>query len=210
MRLDYNNCSYEIEVVRKKNKNTYIRIRNNKIIITTNYFVTTRYLKGLIKNNYSSITKMLDQELKRNQDNDKFILFGKKYKIIYDSSVDNVKIFNNEIYVKDDKKMNKWLDNYIEEIFLRHLLLCYNLFGEDIPKPTLKIRIMKTRWGVCNTRTFNITLNKDLYRYDIECLDYVCIHELSHLIEANHSKRFWNIVEKYCPDYKNLRRKLKS
>ena len=67
---------------------------------------------------------------------------------------------------------------------------------------------MTTRWGVCNTKSKVITLNTELFKYDIECLDYVVIHELSHLVHANHSKEFWNVVSKYCPNYKILRNKL--
>ena len=69
---------------------------------------------------------------------------------------------------------------------------------------------MTTRWGVCNTKSKVITLNTELFKYDIECLDYVVIHELSHLVHANHSKEFWNVVSKYCPNYKILRNKLKD
>ena len=67
---------------------------------------------------------------------------------------------------------------------------------------------MKTRWGVCNIKNHNVTLNSELYKYDIECLDYVIVHELSHFIEANHSKEFWNQVAKYYPNYKEIRKKL--
>ena len=81
---------------------------------------------------------------------------------------------------------------------------------EDIPVPNLKIRKMRTRWGVCNTKNHNVTLNYNLYKYDIECLDYVIIHELSHFIFPNHSKNFWQQVSKYCPNYKEIRRKLKD
>ena len=69
---------------------------------------------------------------------------------------------------------------------------------------------MTTRWGVCNTKTYVITLNKELYNYDIECLDYVCIHELSHLVYPNHSSDFWNVVSEYCPNYKEIRKKLRD
>ena len=43
----------------------------------------------------------------------------------------------------------------------------------------------------------------------LECLDYVIVHELAHLIEPNHSKNFWNIVSKYCSHYKELRKELR-
>ena len=69
---------------------------------------------------------------------------------------------------------------------------------------------MKTRWGVCNTKNHNVTLNLELCRYNIECLDYVIVHEVSHFIEANHSKKFWAVVEKYYPNYKTVRKSLRA
>ena len=69
---------------------------------------------------------------------------------------------------------------------------------------------MKTRWGVCTKKNITVTLNTNLIKYDIECLDYVIIHELSHFIEFNHSTNFWKIVSKYCKNYKEIKRKLKE
>ena len=69
---------------------------------------------------------------------------------------------------------------------------------------------MTTRWGVCNTKLKIITLNLELIKRDIKYLDYVIVHELSHLIEANHSSRFWSIVEKNYKDYKKIRKEMKD
>ena len=67
---------------------------------------------------------------------------------------------------------------------------------------------MRTRWGVCNTRTNTITLNSELLKKEIELIDYVIIHEMCHFFEQNHSKQFWNLVSMACPDYKEKRKKL--
>lgn len=210
MDIVYNNKKYLIEVVRKNNKNTYIRIKDGKVVITTNYFVTSKYINKLIEDNYSSIIKMIDREEDRNKDKDKFILFGKYYDIAYDDNIKGIEVAGSIIYVRNDKVFNRWLSEYVMSVFSNHLFYWYDLFEERIPKPSLKIRSMKTRWGVCNTRSYNITLNRELYRKEIECLDYVCIHELAHLVEANHSKAFWSLVEKYCPNYKEIRKRLRG
>ena len=47
-------------------------------------------------------------------------------------------------------------------------------------------------------------------KYDFDVIDYVLIHELCHTKVKNHSKNFWKEVEKYCPNYKELRKKLKT
>ena len=76
--------------------------------------------------------------------------------------------------------------------------------------PKLKIRNMKSRWGVYNKKNHSVTLNTHLIEYDIEKLDYVIYHELSHIIHFDHSKEFWNLVSKYCPNYKIIRKDMKE
>ena len=209
MVFSYNNKEYEVKIIRKSNKNTYIRVRDDIIFVTTNYFSSDRSIRKLLDNNYNSIGKMVDKCLKRNKSKDLFLLFGKSYDIIY-GDFEDVILSDTCIKVSNDKVLFKWLDEYIYSIYYEHLMNWYSKYEESIPLPNLKIRKMKTRWGVCNIKNNNITLNYYLFRYDIECLDYVIVHELSHFLEFNHSKKFWKIVEKYCSNYKEIRKKLRD
>ena len=209
MVFSYNNKEYEVKIIRKSNKNTYIRVRDDIIFVTTNYFSSDRSIRKLLDNNYNSIGKMVDKCLKRNKSKDLFLLFGKSYDIIY-GDFEDVILSDTCIKVSNDKVLFKWLDEYIYSIYYEHLMNWYSKYEESIPLPKLKIRKMKTRWGVCNIKNNNITLNYYLFRYDIECLDYVIVHELSHFLEFNHSKKFWKIVEKYCSNYKEIRKKLRD
>lgn len=59
----------------------------------------------------------------------------------------------------------------------------------------------KARFASCNSRG-NLSFSFRLCLYPIEAIDYIVVHELSHMVEMNHSKRFWAVVEKYMPDYK--------
>lgn len=208
MVIEYNNNKYEVEIIKKNNKNIYIRIKDNKIIVTCNYFTTKREIEKLIKTNYNSITKMIDKVNIKKEKEDNFYLFGTKYDIIYGFS--DINISDNKIYIKDNKTLNKYLDNKIKEVFTNRLNFWYNIFNENIPVPNLKIRKMTSRWGVCNLKNKNVTLNYYLYKYDLDCLDYVIVHELSHFIYSNHSKDFWNLVSNYIPNYKVKRNKLKK
>lgn len=67
------------------------------------------------------------------------------------------------------------------------------------------IKSMKTRWGSCSSDG-HISINFDIIYHGRECLEYVIIHELCHLKFMNHSKDFWDLVEKYCPDRKKIRK----
>ena len=206
MKYEIENTLYNVIIKRKNNKNTYIRVDENKnIIVTTNYFVTTNKIKQILDNNINFLKKNLAKEKKEG-----FYLMGKKYDIIIDEKIKNIEIDEITIKVKDEKKLNNWYKKEISRIFKEHLDFYYNKFEENIPYPTLKIRAMKTRWGVCNRKIKSVTLNLNLVKYDSTCLDYVIVHELSHFVHFNHSKAFWNIVEKYYPNYKEIEKKLKN
>ena len=71
------------------------------------------------------------------------------------------------------------------------------------------IRSQKTRWGSCSAGG-TLSFNYRLIRYREKVVGYIIIHELCHLKELNHSKRFWKLVEKFCPGYKNLKRELRA
>ena len=73
----------------------------------------------------------------------------------------------------------------------------------------ITIRNQKTRWGSCSSKG-NVNFNYLLYYLPEELLNYIVVHELAHRRHMNHSLQFWEEVEKYCPDYKNCRKKLKE
>ena len=66
----------------------------------------------------------------------------------------------------------------------------------------------KTRFGSCSSKG-NISFSFRLVRYPEAAIDYVVVHELAHLVEMNHSKRFYQIIEKVLPDYKERKKLLK-
>lgn len=79
-----------------------------------------------------------------------------------------------------------------------------------IPAPTLRLRTMKSRWGSCAWGKASITLNRRLYFAPRECLDYVALHELCHLVYHDHSPRFHALLDRLMPDWKARKRKLEN
>ena len=69
-------------------------------------------------------------------------------------------------------------------------------------------RTMKSRWGSCNIRTRKISLNLILIQKPIECLEYVIVHELVHLLEASHNARFHQFMDRFMPDWKRHKQRL--
>ena len=73
----------------------------------------------------------------------------------------------------------------------------------------ITIRAQKTRWGSCSTRA-SISINWRLMQAAPDIIDYVIVHELCHLLQANHAPRFWREVARVLPDYETRRRRLRE
>ena len=73
-----------------------------------------------------------------------------------------------------------------------------------------RIRKMKTRWGTCNIAEKRIWLNLELAKKPPECLEYILVHELVHLLERNHNDRFKALMDKFLPNWRLCREKLKQ
>ena len=71
-----------------------------------------------------------------------------------------------------------------------------------------RIRKMKTRWGSCNVRNGRIWLSLELAKKPVQCLEYVIVHEMAHLIEPSHNRRFWGILDRHLPDWRTRREEL--
>ncbi|MBE8215129.1 MAG: M48 family metallopeptidase [Endozoicomonadaceae bacterium] len=71
-----------------------------------------------------------------------------------------------------------------------------------------RVKVMKTRWGSCNITDKRIWLNFHLIKLDLKCLEYVVVHEMAHLLERYHNKRFYKLIEKVMPDWKTYKDQL--
>lgn len=71
-----------------------------------------------------------------------------------------------------------------------------------LPLPEHRIRRMKTRWGTCNIRDRRIWLNLELARMPVEVIDLVVVHELAHLIERGHNARFYAVMDRHYPAWR--------
>ena len=207
------NKVYEVVIIKKRNKNTYIRVKDDmKIYVTTNYLTSKRYIKNLLDENYSYLVKMIKNMCKKNEKKDLFFYLGNSYDIIFVNDLKKVDVDSNNyvIYAKDESQLNRWYNKVIKDTFIERFTYIYNIFDEVNIMPKLKIRKMKSRWGVYNRVKHSVTLNSELIKYNIRCLDYVIAHELSHVIHFDHSKNFLSLVGKYCNNYKTIKKELKE
>lgn len=210
MKYELDGEEYNVIINKKNNKNLYIRVKEDmNIYVSCNYFTTKGMILRVLEQNKKSLRKMIDNVNAKNKKRDKFFYLGSSYDIIFVEGTKTTRIENNSIITKNEKTLNKWYKEEIIRIFDERYVYIFNKFEEKIKSPILKIRDMKTRWGVYNRLKHTITLNSKLIEFDIDKIDYVIIHELCHIIHFNHSRSFWNLVEKYCKNYKQLRKEMK-
>lgn len=105
---------------------------------------------------------------------------------------DNIDLKRKILYQFYRKELQLRLNSYIAQYA--------DIIGLTIPK--YGIRTMKTKWGSCAIRTQRLWFNIELAKKPIECIEYIVVHELVHLLENNHNKNFVILMNKYLPNWR--------
>lgn len=200
---------------RKKMKNIYLRVEKNGDVVVSAPLRTPNYLiKKLVHDNVVEIQKRRANILSNEQTKrefltgDTFFIFGKELPIEVVLSQKNKVILTGEkiiLVIKDssqdrEKIFFKGIREKLKEEAMRFIEKYEVLMG--VKANELRIKRMKTRWGTCNIEAKRIWLNEELIKYPISCLEHIVVHELTHLLETNHTKRFYTLLGKYYPNYK--------
>ncbi len=131
------------------------------------------------------------------------------------SSADGVMLESNTLVVNQELFKNGILELALEQWYRTEAVKLISQRADKLsPKMGISykriiIRGQKTRWGSCS-RKKNLSFNWKLMMAPEPVIDYVIIHELAHLKEMNHSKRFWGLVAKYCPKWQEHKKWLKQ
>jgi len=195
MRLQISNSGLEVIIPRGYQLSDAERFISSKII----------WIKKHLRTVNPSIEKYLYLgcaiEIKQ-----QFELFAKHHKVSYKDS--ELKIISPSGSKAEIKRIySAWLKNQAKEYIASR---AYRLARENnFVVNKVSIRGQKTRWGSCSSK-HNLSFNFKLMQFRREVIDYVIFHELCHLIELNHSKSFWSLLRKFCPNYRSLKKELKS
>jgi len=193
-------------ITRKRIKNIYFRIDDNlNIIVTCPKFVSDKEIDKLLNDNIKALEKMYKRAVDHSIKEDKIYYLGEKLEYIY---YKKVMIDNNIAYGPSIEAVNEYLEKHSLEVFQRRLDLYIDEFS-NLPRFRLRVRKMKTRWGVCNKGSMTVTLNTLLIHKRVDLIDYVIVHELSHFEHMDHSAAFWACVGEHYPNYKNARKELR-
>ncbi len=218
----------EIKVFRKKIKNLYLSIcrdsANVKIsapiampIETIQDFVNKK--AGWIEKKRKSLQRKISRKPNEYIDGENHYFLGQKYILKLEKVISNPKVVltDSEIIVSTVSGANiKDIQAALDWFYRVELL---GILDDLVPVWEKKIcvsvseytiRKMKTRWGSCSTQTGKLRFNLELAKHPLECIEYVVVHELAHLLEASHNARFKRLMTEFLPDWKQREKALKS
>ncbi|MCT7560659.1 M48 family metallopeptidase [Aliarcobacter butzleri] len=191
--IELNEKQVTVKLVNKKNvKHCYIRVLKDDLIeIKSNIYFSLYDAKILVEKRKSWLENAIKKVSKNALLEDEFLYLG-EIKKLQDFNIKNLdKFYKNEI--------EKILPNIVET-FSKKM---------DLYPTSISYRKNKRTWGSCNFKN-GLNFNILLMKFPLEIMQYVVIHELSHIKHKNHSKNFWNLVEKYCPNYKQIEKEFKN
>ena len=213
------------EVHRKKVKNINLRIKPNmEVYISVPMNLHRDYIENFIRSKEEWIKSVLKkvEDVKEKQkgfeykNGEIYKFLGKEYNFILrtgnfngvslkNDAKSNVMILtvNENIFENIDEKkkvMEKWYFENAKKLFLKFVEKWLEILDEHVEK--VAIKPMKTRWGSCNYVKKYINLNTELIKRTPFEIEYVILHELTHLKYPNHGKGFYNYIERYMPNYK--------
>ena len=204
------------QIIRRKRKSLALTINENGELIvyapkTMPLFEIFDFVQKKQKwiQSRSDVTKQILNKYKDIVNYNEIFYLGKRYKVCETLGIDETFITEQSLLIKpyksDTKKqlaLKQWYMGKVEDVLLPRV----NKLSAFMKQKFSSVSIINSRakWGMCDNKK-NLYFNWKLVMLSPELIDYVIIHELAHLIELNHSQKFWEIVKAVLPNYKHLK-----
>lgn len=218
-----------VEISRKSIKNIHLKVyRDCKVALSVPMQVTDCWIVDFLE----SKTGWIEKHLRKYQQSSGYNnlvgiksgtstqLLGKDCRILKkESTVDkvaedgkNIILYVKNLYDQDQhqKLLGRWWRAKAHEVYSNEINITYNkVFKKyQVEEPMLYIKKMKTLWGSCTPSKNKITLNEYLLKADLRCIQYVVLHELTHLLYPYHNKDFYDFLTIQMPDWRNIKKQL--
>ena len=216
----------EISAEKKQIKNMYIRVipPDGKVRITAPMSATEDAIRMFAVSRIAWIKKQQQKFVNQSRQTErKYVtgeshyLWGNRHRldVVYNNSRNDVSISGQRIVLQVRKDstpqqranvMDEWYRDKLKKAIPPVLEKCEKVIG--IKAEEWKVKNMRTKWGTCNIKAKRIWVNLQLTKKTPECLEYVIIHELVHLLEKNHNDIFISYMDKFCPNWRNIKNSL--
>lgn len=212
----------EYELIRKSVKNLNLRIRSDcSVCVSANNSIEAEQINDFLRAKKGVIIAALERygKIAKYSEANHEYLAGESFRYLgrdlrlkvlegrKSVTADGVYLFlslpnKNDLHEKA-RLIDKWFDAECRRLFPERIEKAHIIFQKyDVALPKLILRDMETRWGSCQTKRSTITLNKRLIETPLECIEYVIVHELTHFLQPNHSREFYDLLNVFMPDWK--------
>ena len=210
------------KIIRSKRKTIALVVQpNGELLVRAPQRATLKQINAMLKQHADWIAKK-QTEVKARQDaftprqfvnGEEFLFLGKNYPLKLVQLAKPTLALNGTFQLAKSVEgqakeiFERWYKKQARQIFNERITHYAEKYGFDVKQ--VKLSSARTRWGSCSSKGY-INLTWRLVMTPLEIIDYVAVHELCHLREANHSPAFWAQVAAILPDYKVRRRWLKE
>ena len=196
---------YEFEIKESKKAVKYLRLKvgqSGEISLSIPLRTKENHILEFLEKNLEWLRKTSAKiKAKNSAKNENQVEFlGGSYELIIDKKASGVSIELFSIKAASKADFRRFCDQKAKELLNASIARFAPLIAR--PMNHISFKHMRTRWGSCNKAKGYINLNLDLITKKKEFIEYVVLHELAHLVYANHSKDFYALISKHMPDYK--------
>lgn len=208
---------YRIDFSTKRKTVAFIIERNGDVVVKAPAGFSVEKIGELVKKNRMQLYQKINhpqkiRTIKENitQLNGRSILFGgKNYKVFVDKETVDQFIFNGKFIISENitdqftLKLRNWLISEAKEKLIPKIIETAKKLGVEYNK--IRVSDIQLRWGSCTPKN-NININYRIIKAPAFVSNYIIVHELTHLIELNHTKEFWQIVKTAYPKYEEAKK----
>ena len=218
--MNINISGIDVQINKKNIKNMHLSVKPplGNVVVSAPLLMSQKSIENFVRLNFGWIKKQ--QEKFANQprmtarqyvSGETYYIWGKQFFLEFKPSQKRAfKIDGNKIILEMKAESTaKQREHFIREEFRKILIEQLNRL---IPKweettglycDSFQTKYMLTRWGTCNSKAKRIWINLQMVEKPLECLEYIILHELTHLKISNHGKDFIANMDKYMPDWKD-------
>lgn len=220
-KLTIDNKEYFCDVKYYKSmKSLRLRVDNDlRILISAPFNTPNNILMNFVNDHKLDVVRIINKKNNSvfyNPTNNLISILGRQHQLIINEHNKNDKYEIGyktvNLYLKNkndvEKLIRKLFKKESEKYIVNRAKEIANTYGFDVKE--IKIKWMVGCWGNCRKQSKTISFSSRLITFPKEIIDYVIVHEMCHLYEANHSDRFWQLVAKIYPQYKFARNYMKN
>jgi predicted metal-dependent hydrolase len=210
-----NQKSIPYVVIKKRIKNTYFRVKDYYVLVTTHWHTSEKTILEYLDLKFDQFYNLINQE-KTKKTSKTITLWGRNYDLIIEFGNFSYQILENQVVVRsrlDDienvRKMiyKSEIIRYLEKNRLNFQLHLSKFSMQILP---YKLKYMKSKFGSYHRKNHEITINTILAKLDQSYLFYVLNHEYAHTKVFNHQKAFYHLLEEMHPNCKQIQKDLKK